>query len=181
MKFNKKLFEDYLDRKVTVFDEAHKIEDQIIQFVGFDIFAGQVNECNLASEKYDFTDLDSMIKLTDDMTYSYAKQIKDTKQSPAFQNNPDYELISKLERRHDKSAQAKIDIMADKDNFVVNDPVKDFNGNFRTISVKPIDVSKFAHLFFETPYQLFMSATINKLSFCENMDYNKMMLHLLIQ
>ena len=169
MKFNKKLFEDYLDRKVTVFDEAHKIEDQIIQFVGFDIFAGQVNDCDLSSEKYDFTDLDSMIKLTDDMTYSYAKQIKDAKQNPAFQNNPDYELISKLERRHDKSAQAKIDIMADKDNFVVNDPVKDFNGNFRTISVKPIDVSKFAHLFFETPYQLFMSATINKLSFCENM------------
>ena len=30
MKYNKKLFADYLDRKVTVFDEAHKIEDQII-------------------------------------------------------------------------------------------------------------------------------------------------------
>ena len=27
MKYNKKLFADYLDRKVTVFDEAHKIED----------------------------------------------------------------------------------------------------------------------------------------------------------
>ena len=60
MKFNKKLFEEYLDRKVTVFDEAHKIEDQIIQFVGFDIFSGQVDECNLYSEKYDFTDLDSV-------------------------------------------------------------------------------------------------------------------------
>ena len=74
MKFNKKLFEDYLDRKVSVFDEAHKIEDQIIQFVGFDIFAGQVDECNLNAEKYDFTDLDSMISLTDDIAYSYAKK-----------------------------------------------------------------------------------------------------------
>ncbi|MFB5616618.1 MAG: DEAD/DEAH box helicase family protein, partial [Nitrosopumilus sp.] len=79
MKFNRKLFEEYLDRKVTVFDEAHKIEDQIIQFVGFDIFSGQVDECNLNSEKYDFTDLDSMIQLTDDMAYSYAKKIKDIK------------------------------------------------------------------------------------------------------
>ena len=52
MKFNKKIFEEYLDRKVTIFDEAHKIEDQIIQFVGFDIFSGQVDECNLNSEKY---------------------------------------------------------------------------------------------------------------------------------
>ena len=52
---------------------------------------------------------------------------------------------------------------------MVNDPVLDFNGNFRTISIKPIDVSKFANTFFETDYQIFMSATIDKPSFCENM------------
>ena len=169
MKFNKKLFEDYLDRKVSIFDEAHKIEDQIIQFIGFDIFSGQVDECNLNPDKYDFTDLDSMIQLTNDIAYSYAKKIKDIKESHAFQNNPDYELITRLERRYDKAAQAKIDILSDKDNFVVNDPVRDLNGNFRTISVKPIDVSKFANTFFETDYQIFMSATIDKPSFCENM------------
>jgi len=173
MKFNKKLFEDYLDRKVSVFDEAHKIEDQIIQFVGFDIFAGQVDECNLNSEKYNFTDLDSMIKLTDDIAYSYADKIKNIKESVIFKNDPDYELISKLERRYDKAAQAKIDIATDKDNFVVNDPVKDLNGNFRTISVKPIDVSKFANSFFETEYQIFMSATIDKQNFCDNMGLKK--------
>ena len=87
MKFNKKLFEDYLDRKVSVFDEAHKIEDQIIQFVGFDIFSGQVDECNINSEKYDFTDLDSMISLTDDMAYSYAKKIKDINFNPIIIKN----------------------------------------------------------------------------------------------
>ena len=47
------------------------------------------------------------------------------------------------------------------------------NGNFRTISVKPIDVSKFANEFFETEYQIFMSATIDKQSFCENMGLKK--------
>ena len=169
MKFNKKLFEEYLDRKVSIFDEAHKIEEQIIQFVGFDIFGGQVDECNLNSDKYDFSDLDSMIQLTDDMAFSYAKKIKDIKESPAFQNSPDYELITRLERRYDRVAQAKIDIVSDKNNFVVNDPLRDLNGNFRTISVKPIDVSKFANTFFETEYQIFMSATIDKKSFCENM------------
>lgn len=173
MKFNKKLFEDYLDRKISVFDEAHKIEDQIIQFVGFDIFNGQVDECNLNSEKYDFTDLDSMIQLTDDIAYSYAKKIKDIKESSTFEYNPDYELITRLERRFDRAAQAKIDIMSDKDNFVVNDPVKDLNGNFKTISIKPIDVSKFANTFFETDHQIFMSATIDKSSFCENMGLEK--------
>ena len=91
-----------------------------------------------------------MIKLTDDSSYSYAKKIKDIKESVAFQNNPDYELISKLERRYDRAAQAKIDIVSDKDNFIVNDPIRDLNGNFRTISVKPIDVSKFANTFFDS-------------------------------
>ncbi|QLH10763.1 helicase [Nitrosarchaeum sp. AC2] len=169
MKFNKKLFEDYLNRKVSIFDEAHKIEDQIMQFIGFDIFNGQIDECNLNSGKYDFSDLDSMIQLIDDITYSYAKKIKDIKESDSFQREPDYESITRLERRYDRAAQAKIDILTGKDNFVVNDPVRDLNGNFRSISVKPIDVSSFANSFFTTEYQIFMSATIDRFSFCENM------------
>ncbi len=173
MKFNKKLFEDYLDRKVSIFDEAHKIEDQIMQFIGFDIFSGQIEECNLDSKRYDFSDLDSMIQLTDDIAYSYAKKIKELKESDSYQNNPDYELITRLERRYDRTAQAKIDILSDKENFVVNDPIQDFNGNFRTISIKPVDVSKFANSFFDTEYQIFMSATIDKHSFCENMGLDK--------
>jgi Rad3-related DNA helicase len=173
MKFNKKLFADYLDRKFSVFDEAHKIEDQIIQFVGFDIFKGQIEECNLNSERYAFSDLDSMIQLTDDIAYSYAKKIKDIKESSAYQKNPDYELINKLERRYERAAQAKIDILADKNNFIVNEPNIDFNGEFRSISVKPIDVSKFSSSFFTTEYQMFMSATIDHRSFCENMGFEK--------
>ncbi|MFB5627863.1 MAG: helicase C-terminal domain-containing protein [Nitrosarchaeum sp.] len=169
MKFNRKLFEDYLNRKVSIFDEAHKIEDQIMQFIGFDIFGGQVDECNLNIEKYDYSDLDSMIQLIDDIAYAYAKKIKDIKESDSYQKEPDYESIARLERRYDRAAQAKIDILTKKDNFVVNDPVQDLNGNFRTISVKPIDVSLFANSFFTTEYQIFMSATIDKFSFCENM------------
>lgn len=169
MKFNKKLFEDYLDRKVSIFDESHKIEDQIMQFIGFDIFSGQVEECNLNTAKYDLTDLDSMIQLIDDIAYSYAKKIKDIKESDSYQKEPDYESVTRLERRYDRAAQARIDILTDKDNFVVNDPIQDLNGNFRTISVKPIDVSTFANSFFTTEYQIFMSATIDKFSFCENM------------
>lgn len=173
MKFNRKLFEEYLDRTVSIFDEAHKIEDQIIQFIGFDIFGSQVSECNLNFEKYNFKDLESMIQLTDDIAFSYAKKIKDIKESPIFESNPDYDLISKLEKQYDRAAQAKIDILSDKDNFVVNDPVRDLNGNFRIISVKPIDVSKFTNTFFDTEYQIFMSATIDKQSFCENMGLAK--------
>ena len=120
MKYQKEKYAQYLNKKVAIFDEAHRIEDQIIQFVGFDIFAGQVDECNLAHERYNFTDLDSMIQLTDDIAFAYAKKIKDIKESPVFQNNPDFELITGLERRYDRAAQAKIDIIADKDNFITS-------------------------------------------------------------
>lgn len=169
MKYNKKLFADYLERKVSVFDEAHKIEDQIIQFVGIDIFSNQLEECELNSEKYDYADIDSMIQLADDISYVYAKKIKDIRDSDSYQKNPDFELITRLERRYERAVQAKLDIQEDKDNFVVNEPEFDFDGNFRMISIKPIDVSKFTHQFFTTDYQIFMSATIDKNSFCENM------------
>jgi len=169
MKFNKKLFEDYLNRKVSIFDEAHKIEDQIIQFVGFDIFSGQIKECNLSTEKYNFTDLDSMVKLTDDIAYSYAQKIKEIKENSEYQTNPDYELISVLERKYERAAQGKIDILANKDNFVVNEPTKDNRGDFQAVSLKPIDVSEFSNSFFNTEFQMFMSATIDHKSFCENM------------
>ena len=171
MRFNRKLFADYLDRKVSIFDEAHKIEDQIIQFVGFDIFKGQIEECNLNPDRYNFSDLDSMIQLTDDISYSYAKKIKDIKEDMQNSKNPDYDSISKLERKYDKAAQAKIDLMGDKSNFVVNEPIKDFNGDFRSVSIKPIDVSKFSNSFFKTEIQMFMSATIDPKSFCENLGF----------
>ena len=173
MKFNRKLFEAYLNRKVSIFDEAHKIEEQIMQFVGFDIFSGQVEECNLNIAKYDLSDLDSMIQLIDDIGFAYAKKIKDIKESDSYQKEPDYESITRLERRYDRVMQAKIDILAKKDNFVVNDPIRDINGNFRTISVKPIDVSSFASSFFATEFQIFMSATIDRFSFCENMGLSQ--------
>ena len=173
MKFNKKLFEEYLDRKISIFDEAHKIEDQIIQFVGFDIFNGQIEECNLSTERYDFSDLDSMIQLTDDIAYSYAKKIKEIKESSDYQTNPDYESITRLERRYERAAQARIDILDDKKNFIVNAPTKDFNGNFRSISLKPIDVTKFSKLFFNTEFQIFMSATIDHKSFCQNLGFEE--------
>jgi ATP-dependent DNA helicase DinG len=169
MKFNRKLFADYLDRKVSIFDEAHKIEDQIIQFVGFDIFGGQIDECKLDYSRYDYSDIDSMVNLTDDMAFQYAKKIKQIKEDPNFEKNPDFEQLSRLEKRYDKTAQARIDIIEDKENFVVNEPQKDLDGKIKFVSIKPIDVSKFAKTFFETEYQIFMSATIDKNSFCENL------------
>lgn len=169
MRYNKKLFAEYLDRKVSVFDEAHKIEDQIIQFVGIDITAGQLDECNIDPKSHDFADIDSMATLLDEMSDVYARRIREVKESRSFQENPDFNLLSRLERRYDRISHARIDILDDKDNFVANNPEKDIDGSFRMVSIKPIDISRFAGAFFETENQVFMSATIDRDSFCENM------------
>ena len=168
MKYNRKLFSKYLERKISIFDEAHKLEDQIIQFIGIDVFKGQLEECGYDIKQYDLADIDSMIKLIDNISEFYATKIRDIKNSRAFQINPDYDMITKLERKYERVANARVDIVSDRENFVVNDPQKDSYGDFRSVSVKPIDISKFVKSFFDSDYKVFMSATIDKNSFCEN-------------
>jgi Rad3-related DNA helicase len=82
--------------------------------------------------------------------------------------NPDYVLLSKLESRYEKMANSHAEIFSNKNNFVVNDPFNDERGNFRSISIKPLDISKYVKTFFDIEHQIFMSATIDKASFCEN-------------
>jgi Rad3-related DNA helicase len=65
-------------------------------------------------------------------------------------------------------ANSHSEIFLNKNNFVVNDPFKDERGNFRSVSIKPLDISKYVKTFFDVEHQIFMSATIDKNSFCEN-------------
>jgi ATP-dependent DNA helicase DinG len=168
MKYNRKSYAEYVSKPVAIFDEAHKIEDQIIQFIGVDIYNGLLNECGIDATKYDLNDIELVMQLLDDLARSYSKQLKDLQESRSFIQNPDYMLLSKLENRYEKMANAHAEILSNKDNFVVNEPFKDERGNFRSVSIKPLDISKYVNAFFDIENQIFMSATIDKESFCEN-------------
>ena len=172
MKYNQKIFFDYLDRKISIFDEAQKIEEQIIQFIGMDIYKGVIEECGIEIESYDLSDIDSIIMLTDNIAEYYATRIKDLQTSSAFLQNSDFELLSRLELRYKKASQARVEMLEDKENFVINRPERDLDGKIKSISIKPIDISGYVKEFFKTPYQMFMSATIDKKSFCENTGIN---------
>ena len=164
MKYNQSLFAEYLDRKIAVFDEAHKIEDQIIQFVGIDIYRGTVEECGIDIKSYDLSDIDLIISLAETIAESYARQLRDLEASA----NPDFERVARLEARFKRASQAGVEMRADKDNFVINRPETDSGGVFKSVSVKPVDISKYVKDFFQTDLQMFMSATIDRESFCEN-------------
>lgn len=168
MKYNRKSYAEYVSKPIAIFDEAHKIEDQIIQFIGVDIYNGYLSECGIDASKYELDDIDLVVQLLGDLARSYSKQLKDLQESRSFMLNPDYMLLAKLENRYERMANAHAEILSNKDNFVVNQPFKDERGTFRSVSIKPLDISKYVKTFFDIESQIFMSATIDKESFCEN-------------
>lgn len=168
MKFSRKTYSEYVSKPIAIFDEAHKIEDQIIQFIGVDIYNTYLSECHIDEKPYNLTEIGMVAKLLNDLARSYSEQIKELLDSRAFILNPDYVLLAKLESRYEKMANAHVEIFSNKDNFVVNDPFNDERGNFRSVSIKPLDISKYVKTFFDIENQVFMSATIDKDSFCEN-------------
>jgi len=172
MKYQKEKYAEYLNKKVAIFDEAHRIEDQIIQFVGIDIFERNLNECKIDVENYDLQDINDVMKLSDGLSESYARQISELEESNAFVQNPDYEIVQTLENKYKKYAEARVEIYSNKQNFILNKPYYDEGGKFRSLSVKPLDISKYVSTFFDHPIQIFMSATIDKESFCENTGFD---------
>ena len=178
MKYQKEKYAEHLNKKVAVFDEAHRIEDQIIQFVGFEINEKNIKECKIDVENYNLQDIDEVMKLSDGLSESYARQISELEDSIAFAQNPDYEVVQTLENKYKKYAEARSEIYSNKENFILNKPYFDEGGKFRSLSVKPLDISKYVSAFFDHPIQIFMSATIDKESFCENTGFNPEMVEI---
>ncbi|HJU13494.1 MAG TPA: helicase C-terminal domain-containing protein [Candidatus Nitrosotalea sp.] len=168
MRYGRKAYADYINKPIAVFDEAHKIEDQIIQFIGIDVYNIHITECGIDIKSYSLGDIEMVIQLLDDLARSYSRQMKDLTESRKFQVNPDYMLLAKLESRYERMANAHAELELNKDNFVINDPYFDERGGLRSLSIKPLDISSYVKAFFDIDTQVFMSATIDKASFCEN-------------
>lgn len=171
VKYNQRSYGDYLKRAISIFDEAHSIEDQIIQFIGIDITEKYVDESKVNIESYDLSDIKEIAHLLDDMADFYARAEKEYRDSRAFELKPDYDKLSKLDQSFQRFLKAKIEIEAKPENFIINQPF--FTGEkFKSVSIKPLDISEYIQQFLVTPFQIFMSATIDKDSFCEIMGFS---------
>src|SRR5579885_2275029 len=106
MKFNRKSYSEYVTKPIAIFDEAHKIEDQVIQFIGVDIYNVYLNECGINPNAYDLTEIGMIVQLLDDLARSYSDQLRKLQESRSFALNPDYVLLAKLESRYEKVANA---------------------------------------------------------------------------
>ncbi|HET8720366.1 MAG TPA: helicase C-terminal domain-containing protein [Candidatus Nitrosotenuis sp.] len=172
MKYSKETFAKYVDRPIAIFDEAHTIENQIMQFMGIDIYAKNIEDARIDLKSYNLTDIDMLKTLVETLGMYYKEETTKMAQSKVFQNDPDFIALSKTQSRYERFAKAYVELSANKDNFVISDPKTDINGDFKSISLVPLDISEYASEFFDVPVRLFMSATIEKRGFCENMGIN---------
>ena len=166
---NKDAFAKYLGKSVSIFDEAHKIEDQIINFIGIRITKKQLEECKINITRYNLQKIDVILELLDSMRRAYAELLRKMED----ENDKDYKKYSKFTKQLEKAARTHRDISQNKENFVINEPQKDLDDKFESIEIKPLDISKFIKDFFNTEHQIFMSATIDKKSFCETMGFDE--------
>ena len=171
VKYNYSTYEEYLNRNISIFDEAHSIEDNIIQFVGIKVLKKHVEESGIKISAYDLSDIDVIIQLMRDIAEYYGQQVREIRESRAYRENPDYNRIRKLDSSFERFARAQSEIASDPENFIINEPVIE-DGEFRSLSVKPLDISKYVRAFFISPFQIFMSATVNKDAFCQNMGFS---------
>ncbi len=166
MKFNLKTYGDYLNKDVSIFDEAHNIENQILRFIGFDLTTSQLERCGIEHSRYNLDDIEDILVILRTMAKYYAEEIKLVVESKAYQNKPDYSKIEPLEKKFERVVDARNEIEDEPENFIINVNKNNYGS---MISITPLDISKYAKQFFVTPHQIFMSATISRDSFCQTM------------
>ena len=145
-----------LDRDVVICDEAHTIEDWMIGFVGLDItnktmrildndFAGY--DWDSVQGVYDFisAELNKLKLMAMELVDSGQTLGKDTDR-----------VVAKF-----KYFCSILDKDDQKENFIIQKET-DSRGNITKVSLKPLDISAFAHTFFKQKYKVFMSGTLNE-------------------
>lgn len=158
-----------LHREITIFDEAHTIENEIVRFIGYDIWGGYLRDVKLNPDDYDISNVDGILSLIEDMENSYAKILTEIENNyERARDTNEAKRYSQLLKRYEASVEIYRLISDQKENFVVQKPEMN-NGEFRKVSVVPIDISKFVDAFFDSEYQIFMSATIDQVNFARSL------------
>ncbi len=167
---NRTSYVEYMGKQVIIFDEAHKIEDQILGFVGITITKKQLADCKMNPDKFKLDSIDGILGLLDSMRVSYARLLREMEEDEETNYKKQAEYETELERVSRVGSM----IESDKENYIVNDVVREeITGEFSRISVKPIEIAKFVQSFFQSENQIFMSATIDRKSFCQNMGFKE--------
>ncbi len=164
----------YLSRRCLVADEAHEIEDQVIDFIGHDIVRIHLRDAKMSFGDFRLDDVDGIASMADALAERYdalARRLEEAEARGAGGGDPN-PLIGAYKARRDKMDATVREIRRDPGNMV-HQAEKDQYGDVVSMSVKPIEVGRYVKEYFDYPFQLFMSATINKEMFCRTMGLDE--------
>lgn len=160
-------------RDIGIFDEAHTIENEIVRFLGLDIWAGYFSDVGIAPSRYKLDDISEIIRLLDDLREGYGKILMEMEVgSLQPKNSHEAQNYSRLLKRFERIVDVRAMIDSDRENFVIQTPENDTGGNFRKVSIVPIEISNFAGDYFDSKYQIFLSATIDNENFSNGLGMN---------
>jgi len=159
-----------------IFDEAHAIEDKIVDFVSLELIRSEIEKIGLQMPEIQ-QDLVTWISFANDVDNAYAKAISELK-SIIEENSKGNTTMSKnlaeLEGKHDRLSYVLKKMKDKKENFVISKATLDKNGLMYHVSIEPIDVGSYLNdVFSFGDVILFMSATIDDQMFCKSIGQSK--------
>ncbi len=161
---------NYLNREITIFDEAHNLESNIREFAKIDISTTQLQECGITLCNYVNYDMNDICNILYNMKQYYSTQIKNFDNSHESQNNFVDNIIS-IEKTIDKIKHNNAFFSDQHQSFVLNT-----NTQESYVSFIPQDISIYAHKFFHKKHQIFISSFLDFDLFCESLKIPKNMI-----
>ena len=163
-------------KAALLFDEAHAIEDRIVDFVSLELIRSEVEKIGLQMPESQ-QDLETWISFAKDVDGAYTKAISELKsiiEENSNGNNTMSKNLAELEGKHDRLSYALKKMKDKKENFVISKATLDKNGRMYHISIEPIDVGSYLNdVFSFGDVIVFMSATIDDQMFCKSIGQSK--------
>ncbi len=163
-------------KAALLFDEAHAIEDRIVDFVSLELIRSEVEKIGLQMPENQ-QDLETWINFAKDVDGAYAKAISELKsiiEENSNGNNTISKNLAELEGKHDRLSYVLKKMKDEKENFVISKATLDKNGMLYHISIEPIDVGSYLNdVFSFGDVIVFMSATIDDQMFCKSIGQSK--------
>ena len=155
--------EGNLERNCVIADEAHEIEDQILNFIKFEIFPTYLTDVDDKFSNYDFSNVEQFGIMLNNLKNLYSKKIE---------SDLDDSKKNNFEIRLQNIKIILNAIEENSENILINEK-KDIHDEIEKIVFTPLEIKDYVKDFFNFPIQIFMSATINHEIFCETMGFEK--------
>ena len=152
------------NRDVMICDEAHEIEEWLINYVGIEISESMLEQAEVNYFDLSETNIEEIKEMIERMSTDLV-----ARQKAAFDMG---ERLSKRVERFISKVEYTAYLLRTqegRENFII-DTEKNVNGTATKMVLKPISVGMFTETFFPQKVRVFVSATINREIFSEMMD-----------